>query len=491
LFALALAAVAHAQPQQAAQLNRFERQLEEIQRQTRLSVASDFSPLQRALVDYGAYAAFNFYAVDDQLGHSHILRESELIGYARVNVDDVHQFFFRARTAYRDWNSGDDFDGEGDVFTSAGADWVDRTIERAVYRFDLQRYLAAYEGQQIDSNLIIQGGRQLVHWANGLTLSEEIDGGVFTLSHGPLSLDVVVGLRRQATYDIDPFRPYAAGEDLDTDRAFYGGMLNYAIHPKHTVFVYGLLQDDQNDDDTIVDPVSGNTVHFDYESWYIGGGASGAVGDRVLYAVEAVYEGGESLSRPDDTAPATFDQTHEDIEAFAADIRLDYLFLDANRTRLQLETTLASGDDDRDRYTNSALGGNLSGTDDQAFNGFGLINSGLAFAPVISNLVMVRGGVSTFPLPNTKTFSRLQVGLDLFVFSKFDSDAPISEPTDDSGFLGWETDLFANWQITSDLSLALRYGCFVPGDAMGDVPNGQSTSSSVRHFFYSGLTLGF
>ena len=45
--------------------------------------------------------------------------------------------------------------------------------------------------------------------------------------------------------------------------------------------------------------------------------------------------------------------------------------------------------------------------------------------------------------------------------------------------------LYMNWQITSDLTLALRYGIFFPSsDAFG-------ANDDPRHFFYGGLTFAF
>src|SRR5437016_4518292 len=92
------------------------------------------------------------------------------------------------------------------------------------------------------------------------------------------------------------------------------------------------------------------------------------------------------------------DQTEDQIQAWAADARLDYLFPDLRRTRLSAEVILASGDDDRGNTSNT-FNGNKPGTNDRAFNAFGLLNTGLAFAPAVSNLLAFRVGGSTFPLP--------------------------------------------------------------------------------------------
>ena len=471
----ACAASAHAQ----VGLERFERQLEQINRDVRLSIEPTIPTDQRTLLEYGGYLSFSFMSIDEVDQSTHILRQTDFNAYARVSIDQVHEVFVRVLSRYRDFNTGDSFDGTGD-------DWVEPQLERATYKFDLAKARAAYEGQTSKFNFVVQGGRQLVHWANGLALSQDLDGALFTVSYDKLSLLGLAGITRESNFDIDSSRP---GYDGDTKRGFFGGMLRYQVTPEHRPYVYGLVQKDYNDQDfdpnSVKDPDDPRVIptRFHYDSYYIGAGSTGNLGDNLLYAVELVYEGGDGFSNSFDTFGDPIDQTEDDIEAFALDVRLDYLFQDANRSRASAELLLATGDDDRFTTTNT-FGGNRPSTTDHAFNGFGLINTGLAFAPEVSNLVMLRGGLSTFPLPESKMFKRLQVGTNLFLFNKLDSGAPIDEATDGGGFLGFEADFFANWQVTSDLSIAMRYGVFLPGGAI-------AADSDARHFFYTGVTLGF
>ena len=72
----------------------------------------------------------------------------------------------------------------------------------------------------------------------------------------------------------------------------------------------------------------------------------------------------------------------------------------------------------------------------------------------------------------------------MFVFGKMQADAPIDEETSDSSYLGTEIDLFLNWQITSELSLPIRYGVFFPGQAI-------SADKDPRHFLYAGVAFAF
>jgi hypothetical protein len=303
------------------------------------------------------------------------------------------------------------------------------------------------------------------------------------ITRGALDFQVLAGVTPYTTIDFDSSRPQF---DDDTLRGFYGAMVNLRVGPsqEHRPFLYALAQQDYNNDDP---RVTGDVVtRFEYDSFYLGAGSTGTLGDRLVYGVELVYEGGRGLSNSFTNQGGSLvptDQTKEDITAFAADLRLEYLLPDPGRTRFTAEAIFATGDDDR-VHTSNTFGGNRPGTDDQSFNAFGLLNNGLAFAPNISNLIVLRGGASTFPLTDYKPMRNLQVGADLFLFAKADENAPIDEPTTSGRYLGFEPDLFLNWQIRSDVTLALRYGIFFPD---GDTVVG----NEVRQFFYGGLTFAF
>jgi len=452
-------------------VERFERQLQQIQQDTRLRINPDIPADQRALLDYGGYFTFNFFAIDDIEQNTHILRQYDLVGYARLNIDNVHEFYLRARTSYRDFNNNQSFDGEGD-------ETIWPTVEQAYYRFDLARYLSAYKNKTTQNDLTLQVGRQFVYWANGLVLAEYLDGGIAEVTVGNLALQLLAGVTTHDTVDIDASRPQF---DDRTERGFYGGMLSAQIG-KHRPFIYGLVQRDWNDDVPLV--VGSSTTNFDYNSWYVGTGITGSIGDQMLYGVEFAYEGGKTLSNsfnPDTLAPIP--QQRDQIQAAALDAKLDYLFADTRRSRLSIEAIADSGDTDRIHTTNT-FGGNSPGTRDHAFNGWGLLNTGLAFSPNVSNLISVRVGGSMFPFPSSSLLKRFQAGTDVLAFMKFRDDAPIDETTTDDRYLGWEPDVYVNWQVTSDVTFAFRYGVFFPGAAI-------VADEHPRNFLYMGVTFAF
>jgi hypothetical protein len=450
------------------------RELSELQLDTRLRANTDIPPGQRYLFDYGAFLQFNYLSIDDPEGENRILRETDFVPYARLNIDGAHEFFARGRIGWRDFNDGDSFDFRGD-------ESVDGDLERGYYRFDLQRSQAAYGGNPTDFQLILQGGRDLAYWANGLVLGEVLDGFTITAGNERFTVEAIGGVTPIRTVDIDGSRP---NFDHNTRRGFFGGMLSVDLG-NHRPFVYGLYQKDWNDDDDLT--IGLIETDFEYDSAYIGFGSAGAIGDRLRYGVEFAYELGDTLSNSFVIAPGgalnPINQTEDDISAWAFNAKLDYLAPDIYQTRLSGELTVASGDDDRGSTSNT-FNGNAAGTTDGAFNGFGLLNTGLAFAPEVSNLIALRGGLATFPLPDHGAFRRLQVGADVFVFAKYDNDAPIDETTGENRFLGWEPDIYLNWQLTSDLTLALRYGLFFPNDE--NFPN-----DDTRQFFFAGLTFAF
>ena len=294
-------------------------------------------------------------------------------------------------------------------------------------------------------------------------------------------VDLLAAVTVKETIDFDNTRP---DFDHNTHRGYYGARVTLPVGQQNP-YAYFLLERDYNRPeapDTHVIP-----TRYDYDSYYAGFGSNGALGDHLAYAAEFCYEGGHGLSNSYD--PATFkpvSQTDDRIEACAANLRLDYLLNDARQTRFNAEFIIASGDSDRDRTTTSGtVGGNTAHTTDAAFNSLGVIYDGLAFTPPVSNIMVARVGASTYPVP-TGALRGLQVGADFFVFGKTRRDAPIDEPTSDNRYLGCEPDVFVNWQITDDVTFAVRYGLFFPGAA---IPSGDQ--NHVRQFLYAAVTYAF
>ncbi|MGH7162098.1 MAG: alginate export family protein, partial [Planctomycetota bacterium] len=307
---------------------------------------------------------------------------------------------------------------------------------------------------------------------SGLALSETLYAARVGASGGGFELHGLAGATPEGTtIDFDSSRPEFT---TDTNRFFWGVLAEYTSPADCRPYVFFLDQSDNNN------ASFGPASEFFYDSSYAGIGATGQFTGQWFYNAEIVKEFGEGASN------FNFAQTREDIDAWAARFGITYLPRRARRhgCRLGLEVLLATGDDDRSHSANT-VGGNTSGTDDEGFNAFGYANTGLALAPALSNLLSLRLSASAFPLAGSRPLlRRLRVGVDLFLLSKFDDDAPNNFTTlPGESFIGTETDLAIEWQIFSDLHLDIRYGIFVPGGAVPD--------SDPRHFFYIGGSYGF
>ena len=355
-------------------------------------------------------------------------------------------------------------------------------FDRAFYKFDLQQYESAYHGSQMDYDAAFEGGRDFVYWGNGLTLAEVVDGVMPAFSWQNVTLQTVAGVTPTRTVDFEPDRP---AFDYDTRRGFYGATLSVAVGPVHP-YVYGLIQRDYNINHnvSVVGPI---TTRYSYNSDYLGAGITGSVSDHVRVGVEGVYESGNGLSdssQVEGFVLTPVPQTRDNIIAFAGDAKIDYVPQDSHNSRITLEGIIATGDSDRG-LTNTTFNGNKPASHDRAFNSFGLVSTGLAFGAPVSNLEVIRLGASTFPLASYTASRRLQVGTDFYIFDKQNANAPIDQATvSGEKYLGWEPDFYVNWDVASDVTIAARYGLFVPNSKA-------FASDSVRQFLYLGVTFAF
>lgn len=484
----ALSASAWAQAETAARL---ERQLRQIEQDYLVQINRGLSVGERARLDYGAEVTYAFMAIDETDQTTHLLHRIDGRLFALANFDEVHQFYGRLRFDYRHYH-------EGDSFTDDDYELEYPLSDRYWYRFDYRQAVRSSEGVTPKDNLIVQVGRQYVQWASGLTFSDELYAarGWLELDGPKIELEGLFGYTPESSFiDIDSSR---TSYDGDTQRFFFGGMLTYTGLRNHEPYIFYLGQRDNNDEDNgfvstpnpLFPPLEPEFIitpfNTHYDSDYFGVGSTGRLfWPQLRYKAEFVYQQGMTLSSPIGFGVDPADPlTEDDIEAWAARAELKWQFQDDNLSHLVFETILASGDDDRFLDSTNTFGGNLAGTTDHAFNAFGYADTGLAFAAPISNLMMFRMGGATYPLRNHLTYQKLLTGVNLFVMNKMDRDAPLDEATTNNRYLGFETDVFVDWQITSDVTLRFRYGIFFPG-------SGIDGDRDPRNFLYTGVTYGF
>lgn len=448
---------------------RFQRLAREADPAAQQKVDTSLNVAERSQLEFGGFVNFTFFNLND-FNDNHVrLNQPEVTLFGRGVIDGAHTFFARARFQYRDFSKGDSFNGDGD-------EWTEPFLDRYWYEFDLRNAVAAYEGRSLGGNFNLRVGRQFVDWGAGLTLSENLYALRPTVEVGAFLIEGIAGVTPGDPSVID-FDSSRQGYDYNTWRGYFGARFAYGFPAGQELYTFLLYQHDYSDNDRSRPPL-GTDVDFTYNSTYLGFGFSGTWGTRLSYLGEFVYEFGDSQSDP-----LRGPQQEEDINAWAARGQLTYMLGDTNLTRFEFETLFASGDSDRNAPT-TTVGGNQAGTTDKGFNSLGFANTGLAFAPSLSNIMTFRLGASSFLFNRVRGLEQLQLGVDLMLLNKMDPDAPIDEPTKDQRFLGFETDLFANYRITSDLALTVRYGAFFPDDTI-------TSGSQVRQFVLLGVTLSF
>ncbi len=408
----------------------------------------------------GWFSAAMFHYDDPVLGADRPLRRFQLRAWGRMDVKGVHRAYVRGLLSIDDWNKGDNpVFGRGDDY--------DEAIERAWYEFNIGK--AAWGKPR---SLRVKAGRQFSRIGTAFVLSTPLDGVQITAATPQVSLKALLGLTIRDSDNIDG----SANVARHQDRLFAGAELAYEGFDRHRPFVYVLC----NDDDTGATPqVAGQS--FEYSSRYVGIGSRGALpGDRFKYLAEIVCEWGKTYSE--------FAASGKDkISAMAANVAVEYHFHVPTKPKLMAEYIYASGDRDRRLSSVSTVGGNLLGSKDHSFNAFGYRDTGLAFAPDISNIHMVMVGGSFFPFAHAKAFKKMEIGTKLFVYQKATEAGPVSDPTaaNNARFLGTDCDVFCNWRLTSDLAWTIRYGAFFPGSAY------DGGDKTCRQFVYTGMVLSF
>ncbi len=417
-------------------------------------------------LDAGGWFSFAFFDFEDAAARKErTLRQYELRLWANYTVAGVHTFYFRGKMGYDDWNSGDNPDGD------SGDDFNKPDVERAWYRFDYDRLIRNQTGQDPPAGFTIQVGRDFYEIGSSLVLAMTLDAVKLTGRVGDLTVEGLLGQTIvHDTYNIDD----SPSVSEHMDRCFYGIEVKYSGFDRHEPYAYYLWTNDHTDVRGYVD-----NQEYSYDSRYFGMGSRGSVEPlpNLRYEAEIVFESGHSY--PEGV------NSQEKIDAMAIDLLLEYLFPVKRKPRVAFEYLWGSGDLDRRTSSTSTIGGNQPGTRDKAFNAFGYRDTGLAFAPAISNLHIFRLDCSAIPLEDIELFRKMEVGTTAFFYTKDARGGAISDTQGaaSSSWVGWEWDTYVNWRLTSDVSFTIRYGLFFPGAAF--------QNDHSRHFLYTGLTYSF
>ncbi len=420
-----------------------ERQVEE---QIRTQFAENLPPSQTWQIDAGDWQSFYLFEINDGLKHRTERSWDNRPWIAGTGDYGTHQFYARLKMTYTDFNAGDSDNGVENDFDGPDAD-------RLWYQFDLGQALKTYAKTDLPFGLQTKVGRQYVTFGSGYALAMPLDAVLLKTQFNNVEVTGLLGQTVHGMDDIfEPSRPRSG----QTDRDISGIEVRYR-GPQHTPFAYVFW----NDDDNRHSFWDGRQA-YGYDSFYSGFGSMGQLARYLRYSTEIVYEGGHSAG---DNATSSSDP----INALGFDALLSYVLPNKYQPNFDLEYMFASGDGDRRNSPIDPIGGNTSGVD-SSFIGMGYRDTGLSFAPRLTNIHIWRIGASALPFTNTGTLRRLRVGTDWFLYAKNKETGAVSDFTADqqAGYLGWEMDYYVNYQITQELATTARYGVFFPGDAFSD-----------------------
>lgn len=417
-------------------------------------------PSDQLALDYGAWFRPGWFVFRDGSGRDTSRLDLDL----RLWVDlryGVHQVYARARTVYMKYANGDGPEDRDEILDGPAGDVV-------FYQILLGELLG--EPDRI-WDLSIRAGRQYVRLASGLVYNSVGDGLSLRGHVGPVEFDFF-GLRSiENEDDIDISRREADNQE----RYFVGGRVGLTLIAEHTPFLAFMIERDRADD-------ADDFQEYEFDAEYYGAGIRGQLFlEGLYYDVEGWLQRGSRFAHLQTGSP-------EDVKAFALLASIEYQAPLPTKPRFVVGYMFGSGDEDRFRITNS-LFGNIAGTDDEAFLGFGYLPTGYSLAPLLSNLHVVRLGAAFRPLESVDAlelgWDQLEFGVDFYYYRKHEAEGGISDPF--AGFesdrIGHEIDVYLQWAVLSDMSLSARAGWFFPGAAYAE--------DGVRPFFSFSAVFSF
>ena len=432
-----------------------------LERDTRERLEREVPPDQKALIEWGGFYIPSYTYYDDvDGGHAHLTRQ-DLRLWTQIHLDEVHHVFARMQLNYIDFAAGD-------ARGFRQHDLVGPNLEVGYWELDLTAAAEKYWGQKWPVQIIGRGGRQYIEVGRGIALGKILDAGLVEIHARDFSFRGFAGRSVESEDNIDRSTPGFTR----SRRTFYGGELRVTRLERHEPYTFFVFQRDWSEEKPYT-----MFQDYRYHSQYYGIGSRGSLAPNLRYEVEVMWEKGRSVANMQQ-------DTDEAIRACAFDAEVTYYMDHDLRPVFTGEYAYASGDGDRGNATTAFLG-NTMWTKDNAFQGFGYVNSGLALGARFTNLQFVRLGGRFTPYEKKMGAGRVNVGADYYFLFKTDKDGPISDfrAMDTSGDIGHEIDVFVEWRILSDLSWTLHYGRFFPGQAYFD--------RKPRDFLYTAFNFSF
>ena len=378
--------------------------------------------------------------------------------WGRINVGKKYAGYIRIKNTYVDRKiTSDDYTGIGDDYEGPH---LDVAYLKAVYPLGEEEFNLTF-------------GRQYNYIGRGITYRSVHDGVKLAFETPHVFYKSFLTFTLPHENNVDSSQPQF---DKEGERLFSGLELSYLGLPHSVAYAYYLYQKDFSESQFL-----SNAQTYQYDSQYIGLGLEGNV-KSIGYAAEIIKEYGQSFT---DAARSGGTSVEQDIDAWAADVNVNYTFDVVTHPLLEIEYGYGSGDKDRTSVTDS-VGGNVAGDDDN-FLYFGTYNAGYALTPRLSNLHVYQAHMAFSPLEKTKMGKKIRCGVKYYYYLKDEADGGISdaEATVSDKYVGQETDFYAYWDFSDRLSWSVRYGIFFPGDAYPASTNSAST------YLYTRLTHRF
>lgn len=303
----------------------------------------------------------------------------------------------------------------------------------------------------------ISAGRKYYSIGTGLVLNGRGDGAELDCTASIISINLIGLYTGYMSKDNNPYK--LTDKDLSdgAERLFSGGVISTAAGNQQ-IYFFGLVQMDR--------PKKKDTVQEKYNSQYFGAGINGAVLKDISYYAESVFESGESH------ITKVSGNEKSKIAAYAFNTGLSYFIPVVLNPTLNFQYAFGSGDSSRKDYTT----GNRKESDDangydKGFISFGTFSGGYALKPVLSNIHIIRAGITCLPfsLTDSAYLKKMSLGTKYSYYLKDKKSSPINNGIDDAteneSFIGQGIDISLRWQIFYDASFYLNYGLFLPGDA--------------------------
>ncbi|MBI4179453.1 alginate export family protein [bacterium] len=307
-------------------------------------------------------------------------------------------------------------------------------------------------------------GRQYVKVKNTLAFGLVADGIDYELKTRRQAAQLFLLRQKPGDDNVDFLAPRAGR----SKRWFYGAEYNirYLALQQANVFAVGNI--DANDD---APDAEGQRHRFD--SLYLGLTFYGSVFSRLEYEFQYIKEFGTTFSDS-----GNLPGTAVDVNAQALYAGFKYYFYSDLKPVAHLDYLYGSGDDDAVGNVFSTSGGSGSaagsgaGGSDRRFIPFGGKNLGYALAPTLTNLHVVKTGISVKPFgwSKSRVWKDIKIHPQYYMFWRDKAAGAASDPymlrgAGSSRRVGDEIDLSVTWRLMSDVNYTLKFGFFNPGPA--------------------------